>query len=108
MGGSIVRGAVAAGALLLGTVAPAGDEALPPPRPVNPPVAVLPAPPVYPLYTPPLSRDVWRLYDVGRTTLIWRPRVIMSPYGDYYQYNHASYPWAELYPHWYKGRLVTE
>ena len=35
-------------------------------------------------------------------------RVIMSPYGDYYQYNHASYPWAELYPHWYKGRLVTE
>jgi hypothetical protein len=105
MGGFLVRGTLTAGALLLAPHVPAADQALPAPRPADPPVVVLPAP-VYAPYTPPLSRDVWQLYDVGRTTLIWRPRVIRSPYGDYYLYNHASYPWAELYPHWYAGRLV--
>jgi hypothetical protein len=86
---------------------PPSDEALPPPRPVAPPVIVLPAPPAYRVYSPPLSRDVWQLYDVGRTTYTWRPRVIVSPFGDYYQYNHAPYPWTQLYPHWYAGRLAN-
>jgi hypothetical protein len=111
MSGSIVRGTLGAATFLLGTLVLAADppatESLPAPRPVNPPVPLMPAPPIYRLYSPPLSRDVWRLYDVGNNGF-WRPRVIVSPYGDYYLYNHAAYPWAQQHPQNYKPRVVTE
>jgi hypothetical protein len=108
MSGSIKR-AVLVGLFLFGTPVsadqPPAGETLPTPRPVNPPVVIVPAPPVYRLYTPPLSRDVWQLYDVDRMGF-WRPRVIISPYGDYYQYNHAAYPWAQLHPEYYRGLII--
>jgi len=108
MTGSWLRRALGMGVVLLGTLGraaePPGSETLPPPRPVNPPVLVAPAPPVYRLYTPPLSRDVWRLYDVDYKGF-WRPRVAFTPYGDYYLYNGAPYPWAEMYPQWFKSRV---
>ncbi len=78
-------------------------ETLPTPRPVNPP-AVVPARPVYRLYTPPLSRDVWRNYDVDYKGF-WRPRVAFTPQGDFYLYNGAPFFWADMYPHWFNSRI---
>jgi hypothetical protein len=96
------------GLLLLGSRASAGDppgsEALPPPRPVEPPAVVAPAPPVYRLYAPPLSRDVWNVYDVDHKGF-WRPRVAFTPYGDYYLRDGTPFYGAELYPHWFRQRV---
>jgi hypothetical protein len=107
---SMVRGALVGATSFLATAVWAADpppaDTLPPPRPVAPSVVVVPAPPVYRLYTPPLSREVWQIYDVDYRGS-WRPRVIRSPYGDYYLYNHAPYPWAAFHPEWFKGRVVS-
>ena len=80
------------------------SDTLPAPRPVSPPPAVVPPPPVYILYAPPLSRDVWRGYDVDYKGF-WRPRVAFTPEGDFYLRSGAPYYWAELYPHWFKARV---
>ena len=94
--------------VLLGTgvVGLAGEppETLPPPRPVNPPAVLVPAPPVYRLYTPPLSRDVWQNYGVDYKGF-WRPRVAFTPQGDIYLYNGAPFFWADSYPHWFNSRV---
>lgn len=81
----------------------AGEPAdtLPVPRPVNPPHV---SAPVYRPYTPPLSRDVWRYYDVDSKGF-WRPRVAFTPQGDYYLNSGAPYFWADMYPHWFKSRV---
>jgi hypothetical protein len=93
------------GMLVSGTPGQAGEPAdtLPPPRPLRSPAA-MPAAPVYRLYTPPLSRDVWQAYDVDYKGF-WRPRVAFTPRGDYYLYNGAPYFWADMYPHWFKSRV---
>jgi hypothetical protein len=36
---------------------------------------------------------VWQYYGVDRTGY-FRPRVVYSPYGSYYQYNGAPFPWT--------------
>jgi hypothetical protein len=89
-----------------GVAALAGEppETLPAPRPVNPPAVVVPAPPVYRLYTPPLSRDVWQAYGVDYKGF-WRPRVAFMPQGDFYLYNGAPFFWADSYPHWFNSRV---
>jgi hypothetical protein len=97
--------AVLGAALVLqGTVGLAGEpgETLPAPRPVSPPPVA--AAPVYRLYTPPLSRDVWRVYDVDSKGF-WRPRVAFTPQGDFYLYNGAPFYWADMYPQWFKSRV---
>src|SRR5262249_8973760 len=96
---------------LLGTGLPglagAPPDTLPAPRPVSPPVVVLPAPPVYRPYTPPLSRDVWRNYDVDYKGF-WRPRVAFTPRGDFYLYNGAPFFWADSYPQWFNSRVLGD
>ncbi len=73
------------------------DE-LPPPRLLSP------SPLLSPLLTPNLlepwaplpevgRRDVWQLFGVDGSGR-FRPRVIYSPYGAYYYYNGAPYPWT--------------
>jgi hypothetical protein len=108
---SMVRTGVAAAVLMLATAVWGADapapEILPPPTPLNPPVPLMPGPVIYrPLYVPPLSRDIWSLYEVDHRGR-WMPRVIVSPYGNYYQYNHATYPWAAEHPEYYRPKLVN-
>jgi hypothetical protein len=71
---------------------PAGDP-LPPPREVapEPPHPVTPIP--IPAYARTSRYEVWQYYGVDRQGR-FRPRVIYSPYGPYYLYNGAPYPFA--------------
>ncbi|MFO0964687.1 MAG: hypothetical protein U0793_03745 [Gemmataceae bacterium] len=63
-----------------------------------PPPRVLVAPPPENLFLPiprgrPGTLDNWNNYAVdsfGR----WRPRVIAAPFGSYYYYNGAPFPWT--------------
>jgi hypothetical protein len=94
-------------ALLLGTwQAPAfGDE--PKQEKAPPPIEIAPLPQptgnlllrVVPVHTPPEHGrlSVWQLYGVDITGR-FRPRVIHSPYGAYYLYNFAPYPWTTTNP----------
>ena len=72
---------------------PQDGDRLPPPRQVSPPAQ----PPVpQPMLVPVPRRnpyDVWLYYGVGRQGR-FRPRVIYSPYGAYYLYNGAPFPWT--------------
>jgi hypothetical protein len=65
-------------------------EVVPPPRPL-PPVPAY-QPPVYPEHG---QRSIWQLYGVDRTGR-FRPLVVQTPYGAYYRYNGAPYPWIGL------------
>jgi hypothetical protein len=75
---------------------PAPPEMLPAPAMVMP--GSEPAPPhrsFRPYYR--TSRyDVWQHYAVDRQGY-FRPRVIYSPYGAYYLYNGAPFPWTETH-----------
>ncbi len=102
------------------------DEKLPPPRVIDdgsfqlPPVVdnyaptyphivpphhggnlFLPARPVYPQHG---KRSIWRAYGVDHTGN-FRARVIVSPYGGYYYYNRAPYPWTSTRPELYRGMI---
>jgi hypothetical protein len=90
--------------LMLCAAARAADppaEQLPVPREIAPSV---PAPPPM-LPPPPFLRPnrwaVWQNLAVDQSGQ-WRPRVVYSPYGDYYYYNGAPYPWLPTY-----NRYVT-
>ena len=87
-------------AALLTSVAKASDEQdqkkpapdwVPPPKMVPPTITIMP-------YNPRSdTREVWQHYGVnsfGRFV----PRVIRTPYGDYYSRNLEPYPWAANYP----------
>jgi hypothetical protein len=68
----------------------ADDPVLPPPR------VVIETPPTYFISQPYFRRsayEVWQYYGVDRTGY-FRPRVVYSPYGSYYQYNGAPFPWT--------------
>jgi hypothetical protein len=71
------------------------DDTLPPPQPV------LEAPPSYFISAPPYMRrsayEVWQNYGVDRQGF-FRPLVVYSPYGAYYRYNGAPYPWTTTRP----------
>jgi hypothetical protein len=95
---TIIRIVLVGAALLIGTAAwaadPAPDDSLPVPRAYGP--IVEPAPMGFvgasPYYR--VSRyEVWQNYGVDRRGG-FRPLVVYSPYGPYYRYNHAPYPWA--------------
>jgi hypothetical protein len=75
-------------------------EEVPAPRPVPTPVEVLPPRPLLPLagYQPPVApefgrQSVWGFYGVTRTGR-FRPLVVQTPYGAYYRYSGAPFPWA--------------
>src|SRR5258708_6050392 len=67
-----------------------GDDALPPPRMVE-------MPPGYYFGGQPYSRrsayEVWQNYGVDRRGF-FRPVVVYSPFGSYYRYNGAPFPWT--------------
>src|SRR5262249_48631531 len=71
-------------ALVLGGAALAAD---PPPELQAPVVAP------YPTYIRQNRWDVWQSYSVDRYGQ-WRPRVVLAPYGAYYYYNGAPFPWV--------------
>lgn len=76
-------------------------EKLPPPREVvTESIAIVPV--VNPMYYQRTSRyDVWQNYMVDRSGM-FRPRVIYSPSGAYYQYNGKPFPWSQMHPlEWY-------
>lgn len=88
--------------LLLGTAVsqaadPPGQERLPEPRRLQPPVQELPPrwqiTTDYPRQNP---YDVWKYYGVDRRGM-FRPVVVYSPYGSYYRYNGQPFPWAETH-----------
>jgi hypothetical protein len=85
----LIRVTAAAILLVLGGHAFADDPVLPPPR-------VVETPPTY-FFSQPYYRrsayEVWQYYGVDRTGY-FRPRVIYSPYGSYYLYNGAPFPWT--------------
>src|SRR5215471_383058 len=75
--------------LMLGIVARA-DDPLPPPRIVEtPPVTVIGWQPIYRRS----AYEVWQNYGVDRHGF-FRPLVVYSPYGAYYRYNGAPFPWT--------------
>jgi hypothetical protein len=84
---------IVAGMLLSSVWAEADEpqraEPLPPPRAVDPPVIILPEPPVF----FPVGRDIWQLYAVDRTGR-FRPRVAYTPSASFYVYNYLPYPWT--------------
>jgi len=94
--------AFACGMLVLGSEVQAEEggagEALPQQRLVAPAWAV-PGPTASPVpYYPKKSAyDVWQNYGVDRQGH-FRPLVIYSPYGAYYRYNGAPFPWASTHP----------
>jgi len=61
------------------------DDVLPPPRMVET------------IYVQPMVRrsayEVWQNYGVDRRGF-FRPLVVYSPYGSYYRYNGAPFPWT--------------
>src|SRR5665213_2120337 len=81
-------------------VAPAQEiDVLPPPVILQPAPRLMPQgyyPPVFPAIPPQAprlgTREVWQYMGVTQTGR-YRPRVILSPYGSYYYYNRAPYPW---------------
>jgi hypothetical protein len=68
---------------------PSKVEPLPPPLMVMPEA---PAPPIFPRVN---RYDVWQNYAVDRQGH-WRARVIYSPSGAYYLYNHAPYAYTPV------------
>jgi hypothetical protein len=75
--------------LMLGIIARA-DDPLPPPRIVEtPPVTVIGWQPIYRRS----AYEVWQNYGVDRHGF-FRPLVVYSPYGSYYRYNGAPFPWT--------------
>lgn len=66
------------------------DDALPPPR-------VMEMPPGYVYDVSPFARrsayEVWQNYGVDRRGF-FRPLVVYSPFGAYYRYNGAPFPWT--------------
>jgi hypothetical protein len=88
MGGQSRWAALILGTTLCGPVA--ADDTLPPPQPV------IEAPPSYFVGTPIYRRsayEVWQNYGVDRQGF-FRPLVVNSPYGAYYRYNGAPFPWT--------------
>jgi hypothetical protein len=66
------------------------DDPLPQPRVVEmPPGLILGGPPIYRRS----AYDVWRYYGVDRRGF-FRPVVVYSPYGSYYLYDGAPFPWT--------------
>jgi hypothetical protein len=92
--GLVARLVLVGFSLVLGGLAAAAEPELPPGQFVPGPI-----PPVYayPAYHRVSRYDVWQYYAVDRQGQ-FRPRVIYSPYGQYYLYNHAPYPWAVVHP----------
>ena len=73
---------------VLGIVARA-DDPLPPPRVVEVPPVVMFSGPIYRRS----AYEVWQNYGVDRHGF-FRPLVVYSPYGSYYRYNGAPFPWT--------------
>jgi hypothetical protein len=66
------------------------DDGLPQPRVVEtPPSAVIGGQ----IYYRRSAYDVWQNYGVDRRGF-FRPVVVYSPYGSYYRYNGAPFPWT--------------
>jgi hypothetical protein len=65
------------------------DDPLPPPRMVE--TVVLP--PVLPPVYRRSAYEVWQNYGVDRRGF-FRPLVVYSPYGSYYRYDGAPFPWV--------------
>jgi hypothetical protein len=95
MSGVIVRLVLVSGTFLLGSGALAGDP--PKAEPIAPPKGLIARPLIDPgpvlMYAPISRYSVWQNYGVDRAGK-FRPLVIWSPYGAYYRYNGAPYPWA--------------
>jgi hypothetical protein len=105
----LVRFGLAIGVLVAGTVVcaadPPPDENLPLPRMVDVP-PVMPGPSFNPYGYYRVNRwDTWQYYDVDRRGG-FRPRVIYSPYGSYYLYNGAPYPWVSTHQRDITPRIV--
>ena len=102
--------------LLLWPLAASADpppEEIPAPRPVPEvapgPAVALPPRPILPLSSefwppapllPPVQpefgrRSVWQFYGVTRRGQ-FRPLVVETPYGAYYRYNGAPFPWIGI------------
>ena len=62
------------------------DDPLPPPR-------VVETITVQPIYYRRSAYDVWQNYGVDRSGF-FKPIVVYSPYGSYYRYNGAPFPWT--------------
>jgi hypothetical protein len=78
-----------------------GDDA-PQAEPLPPPQRVVPEPPLpapdlppYPAFERRNRYDVWQDYAVNRQGR-WRARVVYSPAGAYYHYNHEPYPYTPI------------
>jgi hypothetical protein len=71
---------------------PPDTEQLPAPREVVPSPAAPPMVQPPPMFLRPNRWAHWQYYSVDQFNQ-WRPRVVYSPYGDYYYYNGAPYPW---------------
>jgi hypothetical protein len=72
---------------------PAKPEILPAPKADKVVEIIDPSDPAY--YNPynRISRyEIWQHYGVDRFGR-FRPRVVLTPYGAYYSYNGAPYPW---------------
>jgi hypothetical protein len=103
MSGQSIRFGLAATALLVVGMALAADpppgEELPPPRVLQPAPEEMPGIPVHPSVYYRVSRyDVWNYVEVDRTGH-FRPLVVYSPYGSYYLYNGAPFPWVTTHQH---------
>jgi hypothetical protein len=82
--------------LVLGVGAAAAAEP-PPVEVLPPPQAMTPAPALLPAGNFRTNRwDVWRYSDVDRRGY-FRPVVIYHPYGSYYLYNGAPFPWVSTH-----------
>jgi len=70
--------------VLVGSVT-RGDDPLPPPR-------VVETITIQPIFRR-SAYEVWQNYGVDRHGF-FRPVVVYSPYGSYYRYNDAPFPWT--------------
>jgi hypothetical protein len=99
MAEAILRLVLVGGMLFLGSWVLAED--LPRAEPIAPPQSVFVRPPIDPglvVISPPLSRySVWQNYGVDRAGK-FRPLVIGPPYGAFYRFNGAPYPWVTTHP----------
>jgi hypothetical protein len=97
MSWNVSRAALVGAILSLNGPAPAAEpapaEPLPVPRKVLPEAIPLTPEFAFPAYPRASRYDVWQFYGVDRYGN-FRPRVVYSPYGSYYLYNGAPYPWA--------------